>query len=188
MNISDELKDQPVTISVSRKVAPGKEQAYEEWIRGISQVSAKYTGHLGVNVLRPSDATNGEYVIIYRFDTYENACKWERSKERAEWIERLGPLVQGEAKRKRVTGLEFWFDLPSISVTMVPVKYKMALVLFVVVYVLVLTLATVLRPLLADFPFWGQLLVIIPTQVLLMTYVVMPRVTKLLKNWIYELR
>ncbi len=177
--------DQPVTVSVSRRVKPGKEKDYENWLGGISQAGAKYPGHLGVNVLRPCDATKGEYVVIYRFDKYENAQRWEESDERASWIEKLGPLVEGEATRKRVTGLEFWFDLPSIPVTMTPSKHKMALILLVVVYTLVLLLSTLLQPLIADFPVWAKLLVVIPIQVLLMTYLVMPRVTSLLKDWIY---
>jgi antibiotic biosynthesis monooxygenase (ABM) superfamily enzyme len=176
----------PVTVSVSRKVVAGKEQEYEAWIKGITQASSSYPGHMGVNVLRPSNATDGEYVLIYRYDTYENACHWEKSEERASWIAKLDPLVEGEAKRKRVTGLEFWFDLPSIPVAMVPSKHKMALVLFVVVYTLVLTLATVLAPILESLPFWQKLLIIIPSQVVLMTYIVMPRVTKLLKGWLYQ--
>ncbi len=178
--------DGPVTISVSRKVVAGQEQAYEEWVSGISKVSARYAGHMGVNVLRPSDATNGEYVIIYRFDNYQNACKWEKSAERAEWIDKLNDLVEGEATRKKVTGLEFWFDLPSIPVTMVPSKHKMALVLVFVVYTLVLTIGTLLQPVVGDQPFWIKLLLIIPIQVLLMTYLVMPTITRYLKNWIYQ--
>jgi antibiotic biosynthesis monooxygenase (ABM) superfamily enzyme len=176
----------PVTVSVSRKVVAGKEQDYENWIKGITQASSQYDGHMGVNILRPSDATNGEYVLIYRFDTYKHACRWEKSSERASWIERLEPLVEGEAKRKKVTGLEFWFDLPSIPVTLVPSKHKMSLVLFVVVYVLVLTIATLTGPLIQSLPFWQKLLIIIPTQVLLMTYIIMPRVTRLLKGWLYK--
>ncbi len=178
-------QDGPVTVSVSRKAVVGREKEYEDWISGITQAASKFPGHMGTNVLRPSDATKGEYVIIYRFDNYPNACHWEQSDERAQWLEKVIPLVQGEAIRKKVTGLEFWFDLPSIPVTHVPSKHKMALVLFIVVYVLVLSLSTILSPLIGGFPFWGKLLVVIPTQVILMTYIVMPRVTKLLKNWLY---
>ena len=77
------------------------------------------------------------------------------------------------------------FDLPSIPVTMTPSKHKMALVLFVVVYTLVLLLSSLLEPFIGAFPVWAKLMVVIPIQVLLMTYLVMPRVTSLLKNWIY---
>lgn len=178
--------EQPITVSVSRKILPGKEAEYETWIKGIIKVSQMFPGHLGVNVLRPSNATNGEYVIIYKYDSYEHACGWEKSPERKEWLAKVKAISVGEDKRKRVTGLEFWFDLPSISVALVPVKHKMALVLFCVVYLMVLTLATLFEPILHNLPFWAKLLFIIPTQVILMTYVIMPNVTKLLKSWLYK--
>jgi uncharacterized protein len=180
-----EREEGPVTVSVSRKAIAGKEKEYEDWISGITQSASKYPGHMGSNVLRPSDATKGEYVIIYRFDNYPNACRWEESKERSEWLEKVKSLVQGEAVRRKVTGFEFWFDLPSVPVTHAPSRQKMAVVMVIVVYMLVLSLSTLMAPIIGDFAFWQKLLVIIPMQVILMTYVVMPRVTKLLKSWLY---
>jgi uncharacterized protein len=176
----------PVTVSVARKAVAGKEKEYEQWISGITQSAAKFPGHMGTNVLRPSDATRGEYVIIYRFDTYANACNWEQSEERSTWLEKVKPLVQGEAVRRKVTGFEFWFDLPSVPVTHAPSRQKMAVVMIVVVYVLVLSLSTLLGPLIGELAFWQKLLIIIPVQVGLMTYVVMPWVTRMLKGWLYS--
>ncbi len=186
MTAQQNSDDGPITVSVSRKTKPGMEKAYEEWIHGISLVAAKYPGHMGTNVLRPSDATKGEYVIIYRFDNYPNAYNWEQSEERAQWLNQVSSFVEGEETRKKVTGLEFWFDLPSIPVTHVPSRAKMAFVMIIVVYTLVLSISTILGPVIRDFPFWEKLMVIIPTQVILMTYVIMPRLTQLLKSWLYK--
>lgn len=176
----------PVTVSVARKVKVGKEAEYEDWLRGVTAASRQFRGHQGSNVLRPSDATKGEYVIIYHFDTYAHAQAWEESAEREAWVARLPDLVEGEATRKHVTGLEFWFDLPSVPVAAKPVQYKMAMTLAVVVYSMVMLLSTILGPLIRDWPFWGKLLVVVPIQVTLMTYVVMPRVTQLLKHWLFR--
>jgi uncharacterized protein len=185
--MTDQLQKEqgPVTVSVSRKAVAGKEKEYEQWISGITQSAAKFPGHMGTNVLRPSDATKGEYVIIYRFDNYQNACHWEQSEARSEWLDKVKPLVQGEAVRRKVTGFEFWFDLPSVPVTHAPSRQKMAVVMIIVVYVLVLCLSSLMGPVIGNLPFWQKLLVIIPMQVVLMTYVVMPQVTKILKNWLY---
>lgn len=178
--------DSPVTVSVSRRVKAGKEAEYEQWIRGITAAGAQFKGHLGVDVLRPCDATKGEYVIIYRFDSYAHARQWEESPERKAWVDKVTPLAEGDAVRKRVTGLEFWFDLPTVPQAVKPVPHKMALVLMVVVYCMVLSLATLFTPLIGDWPFWMKLLLVIPTQVLLMTYVVMPQVTRVLKGWLFR--
>ena len=55
----------PVTISVARRVVPGREADYEEWLRGITADALRFPGHMGVNVLRPTSGAN-EYVTIFR--------------------------------------------------------------------------------------------------------------------------
>ena len=185
MSQSIEYNSEPVTVSVSRRVIPGKEEAYERWISGVTEASARFPGHMGANVLRPGDGGAGRYIIIYRFDTPENANRWEESAERSEWVSRLEGMVEGETETKKVSGIEFWFDLPDIPLTAKPSLWRMAVMTTVVVYCLVLALSQVLGPVLADFPFWAKLLVIIPVQVLLMTFIVMPRLTRWFKRWIF---
>lgn len=180
------VHDAPVTVSVSRKVLPGQEQAYEAWIKGVSAEAAKYPGHLGIGVLRPSKGTNDEYVLIYRFDTYEHGRAWEDSAERHAWVEKLDGIAAGEATYKKITGLEFWFDLPSVPVAAKPAAYKMAITLIVVVFALVYPMQMTIGVWLSDVPLWARTLLIITLQVLMMTYVVMPHVTRLLKPWLYK--
>ncbi|MGB0747553.1 MAG: antibiotic biosynthesis monooxygenase [Magnetospiraceae bacterium] len=176
----------PVTVSVARKVLPGKEKEYEDWIKGISAASAHYTGHLGLDILRPSAATGHEYVLIYRFDTYKHARLWEESEDRKVWIDKLDHITKGEGTYTKVTGLEFWFDLPEVPTAAKPSQHKMALTLVVVVFSLILPLQYFLGPLLGDIPLAIKVFIIVVIQVLLMTYIVMPRVTRLLKNWLFS--
>jgi antibiotic biosynthesis monooxygenase (ABM) superfamily enzyme len=62
----------------------------------------------------------------------------------------------------------------------------MALVLFVVIYVILLLLNVLLSPFTGDWPYWLRTLLGVFLQVMLMTYLVMPRVTRLLKTWLYN--
>ena len=62
----------------------------------------------------------------------------------------------------------------------------MAMILIIVVYVLVAAINVVFAPILEPMSFWFKTLTIVVAQVLLMTYVVMPRVTRLLKSWLYH--
>ncbi len=178
--------DDPVTVSVSRKVVPGREQDYEAWVRGISALAASFPGHQGVNVLRPSPATDNKYVVIYRFASYADSRKWEESSEREVWIDKLDGLAEGEPDYKKVTGLEFWFDLPEVPVAAKASPHKMALTLIVVVFCLVYALQLAVGSMLETWPLWARVLLAVSVQVILMTYLVMPRVTRLLKNWLYE--
>ncbi|MEH6626697.1 MAG: antibiotic biosynthesis monooxygenase [Motiliproteus sp.] len=175
----------PVTVSICRRVKKGMDRAYEFWISGVIEAASSYPGHLGTSVLRPSQSTNHQYVVIYRFDSYANCQYWEDSLLRQQWLAQLDDLVVGEATTHRGTGLEFWFDLPELPAHKPPAPTKMALVLIVVVYALVMAINLLFAPLLSEFPLWLKTLLIVVTQVLLMTFVVMPRVTKLLKNWLF---
>ena len=175
----------PVTVSVARRVRPGREADYERWVSGIIHAAERFPGHLGAYVLRPSTQTDNEYVIIYRFDTYAHCRAWERSRDRQSWIEALDELVEGEAQVKAATGLEFWFDLPEVPATAKPSPHKMALTLVVVVYVLLSVVRWALSPLTVYLPDPLALFVVVALQVALLTYVVMPQVTRLLKSWLY---
>lgn len=176
----------PVTVSISRRVRPGQEAAYEAWLHGIIDAASGFPGHQGVNILRPSGKTDGQYVLIYRYDSWANCENWEQSQTRATWVAKLGDIVEGEAQMERVTGLEFWFNLPEIPAGAHASQHKMALTLIVVVFCLVYPLQVWLGPLLADWPSALRSLLIVIIQVLLMTYLVMPRVTKVLKGWLFS--
>ncbi len=61
----------------------------------------------------------------------------------------------------------------------------MALVLIVVVYLLVLAINLLFGSWLAEFPLYARVALTVVGQVLLMTYLVIPRVTRLLQFWLF---
>lgn len=176
----------PVTVSIARRVRSGMEPEYERWLSGVISAAEGFPGHLGAYVLRPSAQTDNEYVIIYRFDTYAHCRAWERSEERQRWLDALGELVEGEPEVKAATGLEFWFDLPEVPVAAKPSPHKMAITLVAVVYVLLSAVQWVLAPLIAGLPSAMAMFIVVAIQVVLLTYIVMPQVTRLLKGWLYR--
>ena len=174
----------PVTISIARKIVSGREAEYENWLKSVSAEALAFPGHMGVNVIRPAGASR-EYVTIFRFDSYEHSKAWEDSAIREEWLERLQGVVEGEVEVREGTGLEFWFSLPELPVAH-PSPHKMALILLVVVFVLVSATRFVLSIFASDWPMLAQSFATVFCQVMLMTYVVMPRVTQLLQGWLYR--
>ena len=61
----------------------------------------------------------------------------------------------------------------------------MAVLLIVVVFALVLVLNLALGPLTSGWPLPARVLLTVTLQVVLMTYVIMPRLTRALARWIY---
>lgn len=182
--------DGPVTVIVTRKAKKGKTKDFEEWMDGIIHEAMKFEGHMGVNVIRPSDPSNPEYVIIFRFDTYENLRKWENSEIRKEWLKKSKDVEEGQSKTELQTGLEFWFT-PLLGDSgsegaILPPRYKMAIVTAGIVFVLLSTLVPAVRQVTSDLPVLLSTLIGVLIIVLLMTYVIMPSVTRLLKPWLYK--
>ena len=98
--------DPPVTAVASRRVKPGREREFEEWVSGILTAVNDFRGYLGSEVLRPSDgAEDDEYRIVFRFDHASNLHAWENSDERQRWLRKSRPLLHEEEKVRVLTGL-----------------------------------------------------------------------------------
>lgn len=174
----------PVTLVVAREVKPGSEAAFEAWARGIIAAGSAFPGHQGASILRRGVGQR-EYVLVVRFATFEDLRRWEESDVCRAHVEACTPLITGPAHLQTSTGLETWFDLPDRPGTAPPPKWKMALATFLGIYPLIVTLSYVLGPRLADLPVPLRTLAMSSLLVPSMTWVVMPRVTQLLRGWLY---
>ena len=175
----------PVTLIFARKVKPGREAEYKAWVTGIQDASRDVKGYLGATTMGRGPGGE-EFISIVRFDSFENLRAWEESALRREWVARL-PLdaVEGEADVRRLDGIEFWFAPPATSAR-APSSHKMALVLCIIVFALVMGLTPLVGAVLGGAPAALRSLATVVLQVLLMTYVIMPRVTKLLAAWLFS--
>jgi antibiotic biosynthesis monooxygenase (ABM) superfamily enzyme len=61
--------DGPVTTTVTRRIKPGHEAAYEGFLAGISGAAQAFPGYLGIEVFRPTPGQSGEYRTVCRFDS-----------------------------------------------------------------------------------------------------------------------
>lgn len=176
---------QPITAVISHLVKPGYEQEYEQWLHDISAVAQQFEGHSGVSFIRPQDAAHPEYVIILRFDCYKHLKEWMDSPVRQRWIDKVKPIVQQDQNIQFLTGLETWFTLPGKSIQHPPKRYKMAILTSLAVFTVAQLLGLIIAPGLAIFPPLLRSFVLIALTVFCLTYVVMPRVTRLFSRWLY---
>jgi antibiotic biosynthesis monooxygenase (ABM) superfamily enzyme len=177
--------DPPVTGVVLRRVKRGREQEFEEWLSGILAAANEAPGYLGSEVLRPgAGEDDDEYRIVFRFDHASNLHAWENSEERQRWRRRAEPLVH-EEKYQVLTGLETWFTLPSKAGETAPPRYKMVIVTWLGVFPIVTVIFSLFGHWLNMLPTLVRTLVFTVVMVTLMTYVVMPRLTRLFSFWLY---
>lgn len=175
----------PVTVVVTRRVRPGREQDYEAWLARLIEGAKALPGFLGARMQRTSEEGAPVYTSVFRFDRVEHLRAFEESDLRARALREVAALVEADAVWSRLTGLEQWFTPPAGTVVPQPSRFRMALVMIVVVYGLVFSIGRVVSIVLADAPQPLRLLVTIVIEVFLMTYVLMPRLTRALARWIY---
>jgi uncharacterized protein len=176
--------DEPVTVLYSRRVKPGREADFETWARGIVAAARQFPGHLGASVL---DAPGSrEYHILFSFADPRSLRAWLDSDERRRWLARVGELLEADRGLQQLTGLETWFKLPGANVpTMTPPpRWKMWLVSLIAVYPLVLAFQALFVPRMARLPLPLRALVFPLVLLTLMTFVVMPMVTRALRRWL----
>lgn len=177
--------DGPVTTTVTRRVKPGHEPFYEQFLEGVIAAASRFPGHLGAEVFRPENASAGEYRMVYRFDTAEHLRAWLDSDEHAAWLERAEPHAIGPIHRQFLTGLETWFTVPGRPGTPPPPPYKMALLTWITIFPLITLVVVILGPPLGGLPLVPRLAITTAVTVPIMTWLVMPRVTRLLHGWLY---
>ncbi len=172
-----------VTVAFVRRVRAGRESEYERHLNELHERIRDVPGYLGVSVVHDEDLH--QYTSIARFDSLESLKAWEATGMHARWEVDLTALVEGPAEIRRAEGLEFWFTTTHRAGPQVPSRHKMALVLIFVVAGLALVIGPLLTQILGHAPRLVRAFVGATLQVLLLTYVIMPRVTRVLARWLY---
>lgn len=180
----------PVTLVISEVVEPSKMAAYEAWTKGINHDARQFEGFLGVEVIRPRDHDHPEYVVIVKFETYEHLRCWLISPTYLDWMEQSYGLIAARSQQQLPSGLELWFTLPHAHSEMrsplpSPPYYKQVVLGVLAVYPLILLANGLLGPLLVGLPPLLALLISVIFVSALLTYPVMPWLSKGLGFWLY---
>ena len=181
--------DSPVTVAIIRKVKAGREQEFESALHDFVSQSVNLQGQLGVHILRPPLGSGSrEYGILRKFNSAQERDEFYQSTIFQEWKERVAALVEGEPRYEQLSGLETWFTLPGQHSIVPPPRWKMAMVTLAGVYPVSLLIGFFLSPFLKPVPLPLNSLLVSAIIVVLLTWVIMPRLTQRLKPWLYPNR
>ena len=167
---------------VRRRAKPGCEKAYEEVIRAMFEAARRFPGYAAAELIPPA-AAGGEYQIIQRFATEADLARWNASEERLIWLERLAELAEGDPEYRLLTGLDAWFA-PTAVAPKLPLRWRMTVVSWLGIFPTVALLLWFVAPLLAPLPFLLRTALFTALVALLMSYLVMPRLTRWMAWWL----
>jgi antibiotic biosynthesis monooxygenase (ABM) superfamily enzyme len=129
----------------------------------------------------PPGSDSREFGILRTFATEAERDAFYNSPIFQAWEERARTFTEGEPVRRQLHGLEAWFRSPQNP----PPRWKMAVATYLGVVPVVMALALTLGPLIRSFPFIFYNAVFNAAVVALLTWVVMPVVTRGLRGWLY---
>lgn len=172
-----------VTVVITRKVRPGCEAAFEEAVKVWIPKALSFPGHLGVHMLRPMPGAH-EYGAVVKFRTQQEWDAFQQAPEYLEFLAQIRPLLEDEPRVEMECGLESWFTPAGQPLRPLP-KWKMALVTLLGVYPTSLLLGQTVGQWTSEWHFLLRVLVFAASMVVLLTWLVMPLLTRLLQRWLH---
>lgn len=188
----------PVTVTVRRETSPERAGEAAAWIDEGLALARGFEGSLGGGMLRLGEHEN-VMQVVYRFRDENTLERWEHSPERREWL-RHGEALVSTVRVQRRTGIEGWFDGPglaqqldvrtgavrTIGVRSAPRRWKQSCAIAIGMYPMNLLTAWAASLL----PWWEQVPLAVRSAAVvavlapLMTFLMMPVVTRLLRGWL----
>lgn len=179
--------DRPAAVTriARRRALSGHERAYEDLVREMFTLMARHPGFRGADLIPPERAGE-DYQVVVNFATESDLAGWDESSDRRAIFQRMREHAEGDPQHRRLTGLEAWFAGPVLPASGPPPRAKMAVVTWLGIWPLASLFIYFLTPVWQrlGLPFLLITAINVTLIVVTMTYLVAPRLTRLLKGWL----
>jgi antibiotic biosynthesis monooxygenase (ABM) superfamily enzyme len=167
-------------VAILRKVRAGREAEFETEISKFFREAAEQPGVCGAYLIRPLVGTSSrEYGILRSFTSEDDMRRFYDSDLYRRWTEAVRPLVEGEAERRELHGLEAFFRSSAP-----PPKWKMAIVTWIGVMPAAYIFSHAVPAVFGNMPELVGLIVVNAFVVGSLTWFFMPILTKLFRPWL----
>ena len=184
--MNERAANDTVTGIIVHELRADARDEYERWLDEIREACRQFPGYLSTDVIRPVNGHNS-YTVVIRFKGVEQLKAWIESDVRREFLQRIEHALQKGDRYVIKTGLDFWFAQPTPAPP--PKRYKQFLLTLSAIFPLTIVVPWLLGPLLGHsgaIAFVGGKFLVATAIVGLMVYVIMPRYTRLVANWLYR--
>lgn len=174
----------PIHVAITRRVRPGHEAEFQAALREFFQTSFAHGGVLGATMIVPPPGSDlREFGILRSFADEKERDDFYASPLFKAWEKKCAPLTESNSWTHRpLHGLEAWFRAPHHP----PPKWKMAVATFCGVYVVTAVLGQTLGPAIKSWHFLLSGALFNACVVVLLTWLVMPFVTRVLHRWLHS--
>lgn len=178
-----EREEDFVTVVVSHPVDPAQANEFVEWQQRVTDAERAFPGFGGSELFRPVPGVQEDWTAVFRFDTEEHLNDWLESPERKRLLEEGAHFQDFELRR--ISGpFGSWFSFGGDADAEGPAQWKTALSVLVGLYPTVVLLTLGISEIWEDGELWETLLLGNVLSVSLLTWVVMPIVTRALHFWL----
>ena len=193
----------PITVAIERRIDPERTREATAWMQAGTDLATTFPGFLGSGWVRAGEESDLWY-MLYRFHDIATLESWEQSAQRGWWLE-SGKAFAREERVERRTGIEGWFDAPfatgvgsrrgadatptgpvALPIPTAPPRWKQAVTIWLGFFPTNLLASWLLgfAPGFAQWPLWARVLLSTVLLTPVMTYAVLPWVTRLLRPWL----
>ncbi|MCL1595530.1 MAG: antibiotic biosynthesis monooxygenase [Actinomycetia bacterium] len=177
------MASEPVTLVLSQRIDPHNRERFVELHDDAVRRLQGFDGFLGSQLLPPVEGVQDEFVIVASFASRPDLDRWLESDTRRAWLEEIEQLIEGDRTLNVVGGFGGWFPGSSRG-TEGPKRWKQAVAVFIALFPTVLIITFVRGAIAPDMNVVVAVFVGNVLGILALTYVLMPRLTRLLANWL----
>lgn len=173
-----------VSMVFAQRIESGEEEKFQQWRAEILEAQAALPGFLGSESLPPVPGLQEHWVDIVRYDCAEHLEAWLTSDARAKLLKNRPFAPKAFSEHRIASGLEGWFSTPHKPSLAPPPRWKQALTVLSALYPTVMILWLTVMPLTDGWPQAARILISNALGVVLLTFLVMPLMTRLLAFWL----
>lgn len=174
-------RETTVSVLINHTISVEKCPAFLNALKELLKTFSAFPGTKGVKVFQQEENGLTRITILQRFASKEDHQAWLNTEAFTRWKTTIAPLQPTLEHVRSYSGIEALFAAGQPDA---PPRWKMAIVLLIAVFPLSLALSHWFGKALANTPPLIGALISSPVMVLLMTYVMVPLLTKIFTKWL----
>jgi antibiotic biosynthesis monooxygenase (ABM) superfamily enzyme len=174
---------EPVTVVFSQRIAPENHAAFVALHSEVVERMRPFPGFIASDRFDPVEGVQDEHVIVASFASRSDLDRWLESEIRRTWVEQMERLVEGNRTMNVVGGFGGWFPA-RLARPQGPKRWKQAVVVLLALFPTVLAITLLRMAVAPDMNVVLSVFVGNVVSVAILTFLLMPRLTRVLAPWL----